>query len=116
MKINGKEYGFKLTVGASVQIAKFCPNNDLARIGEAIGENYVAQAETMANIIFALNNGYAASEEFEGRKANRLTVEGILSLSPTEFANVAQRAMKSFVNDIDGEIEVESEKKAAAEG
>ena len=37
MKIGNKEYGFRLTVGASVQIAKLCPNGDLSRISEAIG-------------------------------------------------------------------------------
>ena len=73
MVINGKEYGFKLTVGASIQIAKLCPNGDLSRIAEAVGGEYGQQAEAMAKFVEALSNGYAAAEEFEGRKANRLT-------------------------------------------
>ena len=40
MKIGNKEYGFRLTVGASLQIAKLCPNGDLSRISEAIGTQY----------------------------------------------------------------------------
>jgi hypothetical protein len=116
MKIGNKEYGFKLTVGASVQIAKLCPDGDLSRIEEAIGKNYAQQAEAMATIIVALNHGYAAAEEFEGRKANRLKVEDVLSLSPELYSEVSAEAFRAFGADIRGEIEVESSKKAEAEG
>lgn len=116
MQIGKHEYGFRLTVGASIQIAKLCPNGDLARIGEAVGNGYGEQAETMAQMIVALNNGYCAAEEFEGRKAHRLTVDNVLSLSPATFAKLSHEAFKAFIGDIDGEIEVESEKKAAEEG
>lgn len=116
MKIGTKEYGFKLTVGASIQIAKLCPNGDLSRIAEAVGGDYGSQADTMARLIVALSNGYAASEEFEGREANRLTYEDVLSLSPSEFTEVSAEAFRVFGVDVKGDIEVESEKKAAAEG
>ncbi len=116
MNINGKEYGFKLTVGASVQIAKLCPGGDLSKIGTAIGNGYGEQAEAMAAMIVALNNGYCASEAFEGRKAPRLTLEDVLSLSLSDFAELSVEAIKAFQRDVNGEIEVESEKKAAAEG
>lgn len=116
MKIGNKEYGFKLTVGASMQIAKLCPNGDLARIAEAVGANYGQQAEVMAKMISALSNGYAASEEFEGRKANRLSYEDVLSLSPALFTEVSAEAFRVFGVDVRGEIEVETEKKAEVEG
>lgn len=116
MNINGKEYGFKLTVGASIQIAKLCPNGDLARIAEAVEGGYEKQAETMAKIVSALSNGYAAAEEFAGRKAERLTPESVLSLSPDQFTEISAEAFRTFGVDVKGEIEVESSKKAAAEG
>ncbi|MBO7206920.1 MAG: hypothetical protein J6W10_04835 [Kiritimatiellae bacterium] len=116
MKINGKEYGFKLTVGASVQIAKLCPGGDLSKISTAIGNGYGEQAEAMALMIVALNHGYAAAEEFAGRKANRLVVEDVLSLSLSDFADLSVEAIKAFQRDVNGEIEVETEKKAGAEG
>lgn len=115
MLINGKEYGFKLTVGASIQIAKLCPDGDLARIAEAVQGEYGHQAEVMAQLIVALNNGYAAAEAFEGREANRLSIEAILSLSPAEFTEVSAEAFRCFGVDVKGEIEVET-KKAEAEG
>ena len=116
MKIGNREYGFKLTVGASVQIAKLCPGGDLSKIGKAIGNGYGEQAEAMAAMIVALNNGYAASEEFEGRKAHRLTLENVLSLSPAVFADLSVEAIKAFQRDVNGDMEVESEKKAGVEG
>lgn len=116
MKIKEKEYGFRLTVGASIQIAKLCPNGDLSRIGEAVGSGYGTQAEVTARIIVALNNGYAAAEAFEGRKAERLTLEDVLALSPKIFGELSTEAMRAFLNDVDGEIEVDTSKKAGAEG
>ena len=116
MTINNKDYGFKLTVGASVQIARLCPNGDLSRIGEAVGGEYGNTVEAMCEIITALNNGFAASEEFEGREANRIKKEELFSLSPSDFMEVQTEAMKAFGIDISGEIEVKSTKKAEAEG
>lgn len=116
MKIGNREYGFRLTVGASVEVARLCPGHDLSRIGEAIGDGYGEQAETMARLIVALNNGYVAAEAFEGRKAFRLTLEDVLSLSPSVFADMANEAIRAFMGDVSGEIEVETEKKAGAEG
>lgn len=116
MHINGKEYGFKLTVGASIQIAKLCPNGDLSRIAEAVGGEYGQQADTMAKFIEALSNGYAAAEEFAGRKANRISYESVLSLSPNLFSEICNEAFKAFGADAKGEIEVEASKKAVEEG
>ena len=116
MVINGKEYGFKLTVGASIQIAKLCPNGDLSRIAEAVGGEYGQQAEAMAKFVEALSNGYAAAEEFEGRKANRLTYGAVLAMSHATFSDVCSEAFKAFGADVKGEIEVEPSKKAVEEG
>lgn len=116
MKIGTKEYGFRLTVGASIQISKLCPDGDLSRIAEAVSGGYGKQADVMARLIVALSNGYAAAEEFEGRTANRLSYEDVLSLSPAVFTEVSAEAFRVFGVDVKGDIEVESEKKAAAEG
>lgn len=116
MKIGNRDYGFRLTVGASVEIARLCPDGDLARIGEAVGKGYGEQADTMAKVIVALNHGYVAAEEFAGRKAHSLTVENVLSLSPAVFAELSAEAFNAFMGDVNGEIEVTTEKKAAVEG
>lgn len=116
MNIGNKTYGFKLTIGASVQIAKLCPDGDLGRIAEAVGNGYGQQAETLAKIISALSNGYAAAEAFEGREANRLTLDDVLALDPQTFQAVTKEAFSAFGIDVKGEIEVAPTKKAAVEG
>lgn len=116
MIINNKEYGFSLTVGASVAIAKLCPNGDISRIGEAVGGDYASTVETMCEIILALNSGHAAQEAFANRDANRLTKEELMAMPPNLFMEIQQEAMKAFGIDIKGEIEVVSEKKAVVEG
>ena len=116
MNIGNKTYGFRLTVGASVQIAKLCPDGDLGRIAESVGGGYGQQAETLAKIIAALSNGYAASEAFQGRDANRLSVEDVLSLDPKTFEAVTKEAFAAFGIDVKGEVEVAPTKKAAVEG
>lgn len=116
MKIGNKEYGFRLTVGASVQIAKLCPNGDIARISEAVGTQYDKQAEVLAQIVSALSNGYAAAEAFEGRKANRLSVDDVLSVDPKTFEELTKEAFAAFGADVKGEVEVSATKKAAVEG
>ena len=105
-----------MTVGASVQIARLCPDGDLARISEAVGTNYGEQAETLAKMISALSNGYAAAEAFEGREAARLSVEDVLSVDPKTFEALTREAFAAFGADIKGEVEVKPTKKAAAEG
>lgn len=116
MKIGNKEYGFRLTVGASVQIAKLCPEGDISRIAEAVGTNYGKQAEVLAQIVSALSNGYAAAEAFEGRKANRLSVEDVLSVDPKTFEELTKEAFSVFGTDVKGEIEVSGSKKSVEEG
>ena len=116
MVINGKEYGFRLTVGASIQIAKLCPDGDIARIAEAVGGQYGQQADAMAKMIEALSNGYAAAEEFEGRNASRLSYNDLMSMSPSIFSEISAEAFKAFGVDVKGEIEVKPEKKEVVEG
>lgn len=116
MNIGNKTYGFKLTVGASIQIAKLCPDGDLGRIAEAVGGTYGHQAEALAKMISALSNGYAAAEAFEGREAARLTPEDVLALDPKTFEEVTKEAFAAFRADVSGELEVKPTKKAAAEG
>lgn len=116
MNIGNKNYGFKLTIGASVQIAKLCPDGDLGMIAEAVGNGYGQQAETLAKIITILSNGYAAAEAFEGREANRLTLDDVLALDPQTFQAVTKEAFAAFGIDAKGEIEVAPTKKAAVEG
>ena len=116
MVINGKEYGFKLTVGASVKISRLCPDGDLAKLGKVMEDAYGKQAEAIAKIICYLNEGFVQSEKFYGRTAESLTEDMLMAITPSEFASVSDAAFKAFLGDVNGEIEVETPKKEEAEG
>lgn len=111
MKIHGKEINFALTVGASLEIAKLCPDGDLQRIGELFGnDNYIKTVETSIKMMKAMNNAYVGIEKLNGREADALTEEELLMLTPTELADATQALLAAFMSDAKGEIETESKK------
>ena len=115
ININGKEYGFLLTVGASVRISKICPKGDLARIEEALTGEYEKIIANTIEIVLALNAGFVASEEFMKRKANRLTENELMQMEPKAFQEAQIAALQAFKRDAKGEIKTKSTKKAKAE-
>ena len=119
MRIHGKEIGFSLTMGASAEIAKMCPDGDLKRIGELLDRPYAESIDFQVRLIEALNKGYAEEKKWEGESCDRLGQDELLSLSPQEFNSVALEAMAAFNRDSQGEIdtvEPAGAKKNNAEG
>lgn len=116
MKINGKERGFALTVGASVEISDYCPNGDISKIEELFSLSYGKQIRSLAKIIAALSRGYEAQKHFEDPNyvPDALSVEQILSLSNSEFKELAEEAFSSFRDGLSTEVELMPSKKAIA--
>lgn len=110
MIIHGKEIGFALTIGASVNIAKLCPNNDITRIQEVIGSDYVSIVETTAKMMRWMNDAYIGIEALSGREAEKITDEEIMLLTPKEMNEVTAHLFGVLRGDSKGEIEVESKK------
>ena len=108
MQIYNKEVGFALTVGASIEISKLCPDNDITRIDEVLGSDYVQNLETTVKMILIMNNAFVSVERLEGRKADSITEEEVLSLTPRKITEVTKAMMDAFKNDSKGEVEVES--------
>lgn len=108
MKIHGKEIGFALTIGASVEIAKMCPNGDIRKIGELLdGNDYTKTVEVSTKLIKLMNDGFCGIERINGRTAEPLTEEEILLFTPKELHDVTAEVMKTFVGDTHGEVETE---------
>lgn len=108
MKIYNKEVGFALTVGASIEISKLCPDNDITRIDEVLGSDYVKNLETTVKMILLMNKAFVSVEKLEGREADSVTEEEVLSLTPRKISEVTQAMMDAFKSDSKGEVEVES--------
>ena len=87
MKIHGREVGFMLKVGASAEIAKLCPNNDISRLGELFGDDYVASIDIVSKIVVALNKGFEMAKSFEeqGYQPKPLTHEELMTLTTPQL-------------------------------
>lgn len=108
MKIYNKEVGFALTVGASIEISKLCPDNDITRIDEVLGSDYVKNLETTVKMILIMNKAFVSVEKLEGREADQITEEEVFSLTPKMINEVTKAMMEAFRSDSKGEVEVES--------
>lgn len=114
MDIN--KINFKLTVGASAEIAKFCPDKDLSKIGDTM-QTYPDTVENGARFIRALNRGYVNSENAKDpRKGSGLSViseDEILALEPDDFSELLERAMTVFSADRKTEVDAKPKKEEA---
>lgn len=114
MEIYGKQYGFKLTVGAACEIAERCPGGELKNVRAIIAGNG-SHAETIrqrADLIIALSRGYAEAAKFErGEDAPVLTAELLQSLSPATFGDVFSAACEAFFEGLGVTVAVAESKK-----
>ena len=108
MKIHNKEVGFALTVGASIEISKLCPDNDITRIDEVLGSDYVKNLETTVKMILIMNKAFVGVERMEGREAPLITEEEVLLLTPKKITELTKAMMDAFRDDSRGELEVET--------
>ena len=114
MRIHGKEVTFALTVGASAEIAKLCPGGDLRKVGDMLGDaNYGESVDFVAQFVEILSRWGAKMKKWEGENYDTLSLDEILSLSPTDFTALQIEAMNAFGNDGASEIEAESDQKNA---
>lgn len=109
MKYNGREIGFKRTVGAVSDIAKIAPNGDLNRIGEIFNEgNLGATIEGGAQFLAILNKWYEKSLVFENKDyiPDPVPLDWFMSLDMEEFTDLMNEAMKQF--GVDDQTTVEA--------
>lgn len=100
MEIYGKEYGFKLTVGAGCEIAELCPGGELKNVRSIItgGGSHSETIQQRTELILSLSRGWAEARKFEtGEDAPVLTAELLQSLSPAAFGDVFSAAVEAFL-------------------
>ncbi|HIZ47660.1 MAG TPA: hypothetical protein H9810_02940 [Candidatus Gemmiger excrementavium] len=116
MIIHGKERGFFLSTGASIEIADICPDKDLKRVGEILQGSYGEVTMVGAEFIAIMNKAYESSLRYEqpDHPYDPITVDEVLSLSPTVYAEAMQAAMETFAQDSKQTVEVEPPKKEKA--
>lgn len=117
MIVHGKDIHFKLTTGASGEIANLCPDRDINRIGEMLNGAYGDTLLIMEKFCRILNKWYVRSEKYEGRDADMLDEGEILVLDPNQYKEITAEAMASFTGDAKTEVKAKpvKSKKAVAE-
>lgn len=113
MKIHGKERNFLLTVGAASEIAKFCPDKDIGRIGEVFSDNYVESIDVIIKMIRILSNGYEQNKAYEtdGYVPDPITEEELMALPMGDLMLLQADALAQFKADSTPEVELEEPKK-----
>lgn len=108
-----EKINFKLTVGAAAEIADFCPDKDIAKIGDVM-QTYPDTIKNGARFIRALNRGYIMSEDPFG-KEKVISENEILALEPDDFMALLEKAMNVFGVDRETEVEAKPKKEKAPE-
>lgn len=114
MEIYGKEYGFKLTVGAACEIAERCPGGELKNVRSIItgGGSHGETVKQRTELILSLNRGYAEAQKFEtGESAPLLTAKLLQTLAPGKFGDVFSAAVEAFFEGLGVTVAVDDSKK-----
>lgn len=115
MIVYGKERGFLMTVGASAEIAKRCPDHRLENWAAMLRDgDDAATIEHRAALICILNKGYELNRQYNepGYTAEPLTAEAVLALPSNVFLALLEDALKA--TQPQREIETEPVKKNTA--
>lgn len=113
MKINGKEIGFCMTLGAAIEIAKLCPNNDLTKYDALISsDNFEENARNVQALARIMNEGYIMNERIYGREAERFDAGELEGLPIHVYLEIQTEINAAILRDFTGEIATRETKEA----
>ena len=98
MVVYGKERGFLMTVGASAEIAKRCPDHRLENWATMLKNGDDAESiENRAALICILNEGYEQNRAFTDPEytAEPLSLKAVMALPSDTFLQLLGEAMKA---------------------
>lgn len=116
MIIHGREVGFRMTVGATLEIAKLTPHQSIEEISDVLSEStFAGQVELVAAFIAAMSKGDEEARKYEnpGYVPHPLTVAEILSLDMKKLSELQTAAMAAYIGDSEKTVETEESKKEA---
>lgn len=114
MELYGREYKFRLTVGAACDIADRCPGGELKNFKELItGDTFAGATEGRCVFICALSRGEEEARSFEepSFQPRPLTPELLRSLDIATFGEVLAEATEAFATGLQTTVGVAPAKK-----
>lgn len=113
MRINGKEYGLRLTVAAAIATEKVCPEQDITKLGKILKGNADEAVRNVIRIVKILSDGYADSERHKGRAATPANMDELIDACAGElvFSHLVESIVETFDRDYHGKIESKPTKK-----
>lgn len=114
MRINGKEYGLRLTVAAAIEAEKVCPDQDITKIGRILHGDAVEAVRNVIRIVKILSDGYADSERHKGRAAKPVEIEELIGACNADelfFSHMTEAIADTFARDYHGKISSKPTKK-----
>lgn len=111
MKIYGREYGFRLSVGAAMEIAELCPDKKLEKMEELLNAGTIEALDVMCTIAEIESRAYEQAKAFETGETPQphLTREMARSLDLRQINQISQEAMEAFHADGKQTVEVDAE-------
>ena len=91
VEVNGREVNFKYSVGACIELARLCPEGDIANLMTYLNDSEAGRrAENRMRFvcILSLMGEKAAAFETPGYKPTPLTYDEVASLTLEEFAEI----------------------------
>ena len=117
MKILGKEYGLRYTVGAQEEILALCPEKDITRLAEALygesGEEKEVNRKA-AQLPIILSDWHERTESLRAKAEGRaympapLDWETIQFLTVEEFSSLMEEAFLAMSRDSGREVKTDN--------
>lgn len=107
MRINGQEYGLRLTVAAAIETEKVCAEQDITKIGQILHGDAVEAVRNVIRIVKILSDGYTESERHKGRAAKPVEIEEVIDAIGADdlfFSHMVASITETFERDYHGKI------------
>lgn len=114
MEVYGREYKFRLTVGAACDIADRCPDGKLQNFAQLLaGSGYVSATEGRSAFLCALSRGEEEARAFEepGYEPKPLTPQLLRTLDMQTYSDLLGEATEAFAAGLQTTVGVAPSKK-----
>ena len=111
MKIYGREYGFRLSVGAAMEIAELCPGKSLERIEEIMNGSTLESLDFICAMAEIESRAYEQARSFEtgDTPKTHLTKEMVRSLDFSTITKLSEEVNGAFFADAKPTVEVDAD-------